>query len=303
MLVYPTNTIRSMTFTRGFGMTWERATKLDAPTLLAAVAAATGTVLTYDGPCPGGEVGAAYVCWPDGHRSVLTWQPDVAVERVIEISRALATAVAAGLPVPEYELVVPVPGAVAVVQRLMPGASPPDLDAALAEAMIATNRRFAGLLAGSGVAAAELYLTRGGGGFCLHGPLAAYSRRTARLLDWIEEVGRSVPEHMTGDDLVHLDFHHGNVLVEGGRITGIVDWDGAARGDHRFDLVTLRFAVPPGRADLAARLDAELDARLTADELRPYWASMALRQVDWAIRHHGDDLVTHHLDLAEPRVD
>lgn len=283
-------------------MTWERASKLDAPALLAAVAEATGTVLTYDGPCTGGEVGAGYVRWPDGRRSVLTWQPDVPPRRVEEISRALAAAASAGLPVPEYELVVPVPGAVAVVQRLMPGAPPADLDAALADAMIALNRRFAGLLAGSEVAPAELYLTRDGGGFCLHGPLAGYSKRTARLLDWIEEVGRSVPEHMTGDDLVHLDFHHGNVLVEGGRITGIVDWDGAARGDHRFDLVTLRFAVPSGRTGLAARLDAELDARLTADELRPYWASMALRQVDWMIRHHGAYLVTHYLDLAETRV-
>lgn len=28
--------------------------------------------LAYDGPCPGGQVGAAYVRWPDGRRSVLT---------------------------------------------------------------------------------------------------------------------------------------------------------------------------------------------------------------------------------------
>ena len=45
--------------------------KFDAHAALAAVHAQTGVVLTYDGPCPGGEVGAAYVRWPDGRRSVL----------------------------------------------------------------------------------------------------------------------------------------------------------------------------------------------------------------------------------------
>ena len=45
----------------------------DAGLLLSQLAA--GTVLTWDGACPGGQVGAAYVRWPDGHRSVLTCQP------------------------------------------------------------------------------------------------------------------------------------------------------------------------------------------------------------------------------------
>ncbi|MBT2226322.1 hypothetical protein [Nonomuraea sp. NEAU-A123] len=38
--------------------------------------------LTYEGPCPGGQVGAAYVRWPDGHRSVLTRGPDVAADLI-----------------------------------------------------------------------------------------------------------------------------------------------------------------------------------------------------------------------------
>ena len=55
--------------------------------------------LVYDGPCPGGQVGAAYVRWPDGRRSVLTLGPDV--------SALLSVARAAGIPAPAYELVHP----------------------------------------------------------------------------------------------------------------------------------------------------------------------------------------------------
>lgn len=48
-------------------------------------------------------------------------------------------------------------------------------------------------------------------------------------------------------------------------ITGFVNWDGAARGDRRLDLVTLRMA-------------------------------------DWAIRHFTPAGVEHWLDLAEQRM-
>src|SRR5215813_12004542 len=43
--------------------------------MTAAIQAAAGVALRVEGPCPGGQVGAAYVAWPDGHLSVLTWRP------------------------------------------------------------------------------------------------------------------------------------------------------------------------------------------------------------------------------------
>ncbi len=292
-------------------MSGERAVRLDAPALLARITAATGVEFTYLGPCPGGEVGAAYVRWPDGRPAVLTWCPGTrhaeAVQRSAEI---LAVARAHGLPVPEYQLVVPLPDAVALVQERLPGSVPAELDATLLTAMLACHDRFAGLLAERrDVPPVELYLRRSGPGFCLHEPLAGHSPRTVRLLDWVREVGRATAPTMSGDDLVHCDFHRQNVLVGpdttglGRVITGIIDWDGVGRGDRRFDLVTLRFDIPPDRPDLAERLDAELDARLTAEELRPYWASMALRMVDWTIRHYPPEVVDRYLTLAESRMD
>lgn len=284
-------------------MNWQRVARLDGSDLVRRVAAASGTPLVYLGPCPGGEVGAAYVRWPDGSPGVLTWQPATGPDRFRQIADILAVARAAGLPVPEYRLIVPLPDAVAVVQQRLPGTVAPELTDGLLTAMLDANRRFAGLLAGrTDIPAVRLYLAADGPGFCLHGPLAEYSRRTRRALAAIEEVGRGYPDEMPGDDLVHTDFHHQNVLTDGDSLTGIIDWDGTGRGDHRFDLVTLRFAVPASRTDLADRLDAEIDARLSPDELRPYWASMALRQIDWAIRHYGDELIDHNLTVAEARL-
>ncbi|WP_243740460.1 hypothetical protein [Streptomyces sp. 8K308] len=86
-------------------------------------------------------------------------------------------------------------------------------------------------------------------------------------------------------------------------ITGVIDWDGAARGDRRFDLVTLRFGIHAKKTDtgMTERLDAVLDS-LPEEILRPAWAHMSLRMVDWAIRHFSPIDVEHWLDLAERRA-
>ena len=53
------------------------------------------------------------------------------------------------------------------------------------------------------------------------------------------------------DALIHMDYHPLNVISDGRRVTGIVDWAGAAAGDRRADLartyITIVAApVPPG---------------------------------------------------------
>lgn len=44
--------------------------------------------------------------------------------------------------------------------------------------------------------------------------------------------------------LVHGDFHLGNMLSDGQRVTGIVDWEMAMYGDFMFDLAGLHFWAP-----------------------------------------------------------
>jgi hypothetical protein len=271
--------------------TWPTTARLDVPHVIARIAAITGVKLLLEGPCPGGEVGAAYVRWPDGRRSVLT-EGRARTGPLLDLARN------AGVPTSRLELSAHVDGVRVVVQERLPGAPPDVLTAELVQAMIGLNLRLTGLMTSRpATPVVELFLDTDGPGFCLHEPLRAHSRRTGRLLDWIHEVGASTPA-VDGHDLVHLDYHPGNILVSHGRITGVVDWDGARRGDRRFDLVTLMFDLAWRAPQLTGPLHERL-ATVEPDQLRAYWAHMSLRQVDWSIRHHDDATVERWLDIAE----
>ncbi|MYR14022.1 phosphotransferase [Streptomyces sp. SID724] len=284
---------------------WARAERLDAARTLDALQEVTGVRLTLEGPCPGGQVGTAYVRRPDGGRSVLKWRPHSRAADLeagpLTVSRVMRHA---GCPAPDTELVAQVGHAVVMVQELLPGAKIDHLDHDSLVRALELNRLQAGRLAGHpGVPAAELFLRQDGPGYCLHEPLRRHGRRSAALEHRVAAIGAVHPDRLVGDDAVHMDFHPGNLLAAGGAITGVVDWDGAARGDHRFDLVTLRFGVHGGGADpgVTRHLDTVLD-EVPEDVLRPAWAHMSLRMVDWAIRHFAPSDVEHWLDLAEQRL-
>lgn len=271
---------------------WPRSARLDAPAVIERIAAITGVRLVLEGPCPGGEVGAAYVRWPDGRRSVLT-EGRARAGHLLDLARA------AGVPTARYELSAHVDGARIVVQQRLPGAPPATVDAGLVHAMLVLNGRLGGLLAGRReVPTVDLHLTTDGPGFCLHQPLKAYGPRTARLHDWVHDVAASTPDLDEDGDLVHLDYHPGNVLVSGGRITGVIDWDGARRGDRYLDLVTLRFDLSRRAPHLVGPVDERL-AAVDVGRLRAYWAHMSLRLVDWSIRHHDARTVDGWLAIAE----
>jgi hypothetical protein len=296
------------------------AARLDAPGLLAQLREQAGTELELVGPLPGGQVGAALVRWPDGREGVLTHWGDASEEAWARIERTgelLDLARERGIPTPRYELVTRLPGRIAVVQERLPGAPAAAVDVRLVESMVDIAGRGAGLLRGRpDVPEVDLYLLRSGPGFCVHASLAQYDDRTRRLLGLIRRIGFESPATLSGTDLVHLDFTTGNVLVDRtGAVTGVLDWDGVGRGDHRFALVTLRFDLSAPEAaprrdaqDRSARsaaarwLDARLDGVLDPATLRTYWAHMGLRQVDWAIRHHGPDEIDRWLTVAASRL-
>ncbi|MFI6274091.1 phosphotransferase [Streptomyces sp. NPDC050988] len=284
---------------------WARAERLDAARTVDALHTRTGVRLTLDGPCPGGQVGAAFVCWPDGHRSVLKWRPHSRAADMragpLAVTEALRSA---GYPAPATELVAQVDDAVVTVQELLPGTTIDHLDQRVLEQALELNQLQADRLADRpDVPAVELHLLEDGPGYCLHQPLREHDRRSAALEHWITAVGADSSAQLAGHDAVHMDFHPGNLLAMDGAITGVIDWDGAARGDRRFDLVTLRFGIHTKEADpgVTQRLDAVLDS-FPEEILRPAWAHMSLRMVDWAIRHFTPADVEHWLDLAEQRA-
>ncbi|MDF3298629.1 phosphotransferase [Streptomyces sp. K1PA1] len=241
----------------------------------------------------------------DGHRSVLTWRPHASAEEMRAGPLAVAEALrSAGYPAPATELVAQIGHAVVIVQELLPGTKVDRLDHRTLDQVLDLNARQAGRLADHpGIPAVDLHLRDDGAGYCLHEPLRRHNRRSAALERWVAAVGADAGPRMAGTDAVHLDFHPGNLLASGGAVTGVVDWDGAARGDRRLDLVTLRFGIHAQETDpdVTARLDDVLDA-YPEDVLRPLWAHMSLRMVDWAVRHFTPVDVEHWLDLAERRT-
>jgi hypothetical protein len=163
--------------------------------------------------------------------------------------------------------------------------------------MSAVSRRFAGLLRSTEVPPLQLYLHEPGPGFCLHAPLESHSPRSAALLSSIRAIGLTT---LPGDDLVHVDYHPGNVLTsDTGTITGVVDWDGAGRGTRAFDLVTLLFYVQRHAPALAPPLVAEAVTLTSPPVLEACWAHMSLRQVDWSLRFHSAAESSAWLTIAE----
>lgn len=224
---------------------WERAERLDSRPDDGCRARRDRRAAGGRGPCPGGEVGAAYVRWPDGHRSVLKWRPDTRLEALRAGPLAVCEALRdQGCPCPSTELALQVGGGVVLVQELLPGTPPESLDHHGLDQALALNESQAGLLAGrADIPSVHLYLLDDGPGYCLHEPLRLHSPRSAALERRVRSVGAGHPPRLAGDDAVHQDFHHGNLLAVDGTVTGVIDWDGAGRGDRRFDLVTLRFGL------------------------------------------------------------
>ncbi|UED88686.1 aminoglycoside phosphotransferase family protein [Streptomyces profundus] len=258
-----------------------------------------------DTSLPGKPRLTRHLRWPDGHRSVLKWRPGSRATAMRAGPLAVVEALRlADYPAPATELVAQVDDAVVTVQELLPGTKVDRLDQHGLDQALALNQAQAGRLADRpDIPAVALHLRADGPGYCLHEPLRRHNRRAAALEGWVAAVGADCPTLLEGPDAVHQDFHPGNLLAAEGSITGVIDWDGAARGDHRFDLVTLRFGVQGKDMDpaVARRLDAILDT-LPDEVLRPAWAHMSLRMVDWAIRHFTPADVESWPDLAEQRV-
>ncbi len=93
--------------------------------------------------------------------------------------------------------------------------------------------------------------------------------------------------------IVHGDFHHRNLLVDDGRVTGVFDWDIAGPGEWRFDLVNLAFACqmypktcePDALATVIAAVhehcDAPTAAFLTACQTLRALSMLRSRRPDW----------------------
>jgi phosphotransferase family enzyme len=279
---------------------YPRAERWQATTVLRELADIAGVHLADGGRCHGGQIGASYVRWPDGHVSVLTALPTGQLTEARRAESLTAIARAAGVPAPRFELIAELPSVTAIVQERLSGTPPATISRQLVTGMVEVNQRCRGLLADqTDLPPPSLYLRTDGPGFCLHDPMASYDGGTARLLAAIHEVGAAEPECLDGADLVHFDFHPENVLVDAaGQISGIVDWDAAQRSDGSFDLFTLRFVLARTAPDLGDWIGGLLAETAAPHVLRACWAHLSLRLIDWSIRELTPADVSAWVDVA-----
>jgi aminoglycoside phosphotransferase (APT) family kinase protein len=115
----------------------------------------------------------------------------------------------------------------------------------------------------------------------------------ARCQEAVRRFGDRVPETSA---IVHWDFTPDNVLVRNGRVTAVIDWEGARAGDPQFDLVTLAFYAPG--TPLLEHAVSALDPGLRA----VYQAHLCVRQAEWSLRRHdterGDRMLSYALEVA-----
>jgi aminoglycoside phosphotransferase (APT) family kinase protein len=213
-----------------------------------------------------------------------------------------------GVPVPGYPHVIAVDGWTLSAQQVLPGASVRNPAPALVEQVMECVAAMAGIacpLPAPGQdpwgASVVHTLTAGVDGWAMHEPLGTGGRRSAAVLDRVEAVGADAdPAWFPTDGLVHLDLHTDNVLADGdGRLTGIIDWEGACAGDPRFDLVRYAYDLDGHDQPVWDLVEATgIEPRV----IRAYVAHHALRCTGWAIRHHPED-VPRQLDRAERVLD
>jgi Ser/Thr protein kinase RdoA (MazF antagonist) len=258
------------------------------------------------------DEGAWFATAPDGGRVVLKWFPDeLLAERYAMLLPALDVLRARGVPVPEYPFVRAVEGWTLSAQQLLPGrpweavdghgarVAPPHLVDRVIECVAAAEGVSGPPAGSSSLPWGEFIvhtLTVGEEGWAVHAPMRTGGARTAALLERIEAVGAAAdPSWFPTSGLVHLDLHTGNLLArEDGTLTGIIDWEAACAGDHRFDVAAFAFDLDGAGQDIWDRVDPLIESHV----LRVYVAHLALKCTDWAVRHHPDD-VPRQLDRAE----
>jgi aminoglycoside phosphotransferase (APT) family kinase protein len=276
-------------------------------TAVAALAEATGHAYDLRGRLAGGETGAHEVVGPAGERLVFKWETDPASQtgrrRAAELAERLR--LEAGWPVPRQEIVEQ-HGVMFVLQELVPGAPLRELTDDLLDELLGLHERRLVLSVPSTDHSWPQELLRtlftGGNGYCRHESLRDYDDRTAKLIDRIETIGRSLQPHdLPGGDVVHWDWHPGNILESDGTLSAVVDNDFVTTGDARFDLVTLAVTsstIPcaPGTRD---RLMGAAFGALTDRQRDAYVGHLLLRILDWPIRGHRTDEIDFWLAQAD----
>jgi aminoglycoside phosphotransferase (APT) family kinase protein len=289
--------------------------------IVSAVAAAAGTSVEVVGPTARGESGSTYNVLVARERAVLkvlAGEPGV-LDNQHRLIRLVDVLRSRGYPAPEYLAVGVADDAVFTVQRWIPGDTlepGPGLpvDPSVLASSLPSILKAVELQTDAGDLADPPWprwlldtIQHGGDGYCLHDTMR-HRPDTAAVLDRIVRIeGETDRGPVRTGDIVHFDLNPANVLHDNGCVTGVIDWNvpfsGAAQGDRGFDIATLLFYVydnDTARQELWERSIAISGKGWTA----VYLAHLALRQVEWTVRHRPGSAEEHRfLDIARRVLD
>jgi hypothetical protein len=285
----------------------ERLGSLDADGAVALLARTTGERYEVTRRLTGGETGAHEVSGPEGERLVLKWEfdPSSQAARRTAVGLTERLGARAGWPVPAQRIV-DAGDCLFVLQRYLPGEPVALLTHALVDRLFELHESRLDLAASTDETrwpqSLIETLTTGGAGYCLHEPLRGHDARSAQLTERIEELGHGLSaSQLPGRDIVHWDFHPGNLLAVDGQLTAVIDNDFVTVGDAAFDLVALAVTslVTPTDPGVVKRLFREAVDVLDEPRRHAYVAHLAIRFLDWSIRKERTDEIEFWLDQAE----
>ncbi|MFE5548633.1 phosphotransferase family protein [Streptomyces sp. NPDC056534] len=84
----------------------------------------------------------------------------------------------------------------------------------------------------------------------------------------------------------HGDLQIAHVFVDGGEVTGIIDWSEAGRGDALYDLATFTLGHEEHLDDVLTGYGADIDIDL--DVIHGWWSLRSLLAVRWLAEHGFD---------------
>jgi len=252
------------------------------------------------GRAKAGEQGAYLIEDRAGRRFILKYSrnSDSTPPRFKQITSRLR---AAGYPVPEYVNVGSASGLGWVIQSMLRGTPRPAFTPENVRELLTLNEIQAG--SGSGFEAEWPQrpiegVMRGYDGYCVIETMRRHSRESAAMLEHLQDlVARCSAADFTTRDLVHWDFNPANILIDGGHVSGVVDWEGSCAGDRAFDLVTLLFYRYKSAAEREL-LWRYIRDNFDLNTIRVYAAHMIVRQVEWSLRKQTQRHVEHYTAIA-----
>lgn len=266
------------------------------------------------GRCDGGLQGGAWlVVDPDGRSAVLKWRHTSGPSEVRQLAEVIRRVREQGYPTPAWLAAgVTRDGVSYHVQEFVPGTASTPLTPAKVELLLGVLERQADLDAAPThdwsrrVKAMALGDSPGGP----RRVVASLGVRGQALLHCYDRLLAGFgPVELPAGDLVHGDFNSCNILLQGGRVSGVIDVEAVGRGTRAFDYASLlREAYVEGYGADVALLIRRAGERVAGPGVLAWCAAAtAFDIVGFKLRHEPDriDQILDRLhqladDLGEP---